>query len=485
MRPLHKSGYHKRRLIAIAVAIEVLVMACLFGFSALQIRRHLESDIQSNMLAVARYASQHIYAKGLRLIHDENDFFFTEIRRQLEQIEAIYQLRKGLVYVIELHDGQPLFSVMTSPNSFRGEAYPEEITAQIMPVFQGRETITGLYRDRNGSFISVLVPLWDEGEVVAALEMDFPGEVYQKKLYARVIPFFTGLIVLLVMGFLVTLVLLLRLFNAREQELNQTHLQMVQAEKMALLSRVVAGIFHEINNPLGAISSAVDISGRCLDRISEVVNQSSGNQALKYNKSFRKLFSTLRDNHVVISFAGSRISTLVKSLKNFARVDEADFKKVNINEAIENTLAVMNHELHEGIEVRREYGDIPEIYAYPVQVNQMFMNLILNAAQAIESQGEITIRTRSGDDAVVIEIADTGKGIKSEAMRHLFEPRFTAKKTRVGLGIGLSHVYWVVQNHRGQISIRSEVGRGTQILLSLPINLTDQRQQAAAGVAVG
>ena len=161
--------------------------------------------------------------------------------------------------------------------------------------------------------------------------------------------------------------------------------------------------------------------------------------------------------------------TIVGSLRRFARLDEAELDEVDLREGIENTLTLVQHELRNRVEVERDYGDIPRVKCYPNQLNQVFMNLLVNASHAIEGQGSIAIKTRPQGDNVLIEFTDSGRGIPQENLKRIFDPGFTTKGSGVGTGLGLSIVYRIVQEHQGSIDVESEVGKGTTFRLLLPI----------------
>jgi len=156
-------------------------------------------------------------------------------------------------------------------------------------------------------------------------------------------------------------------------------------------------------------------------------------------------------------------------LKNFARLDEAEFQKADIHDGIDSTLTLVQHELKNKIEVVKEYGNIPRIFCYPNQLNQMFMNLFVNAAKAIEDNGTIKIETFADDTNVYVKISDTGKGIPPENLAKLFDPGFTTKSSRVGMDLGLSISYNIIQKHKGDITVESELGKGTEFTIILPI----------------
>src|SRR5215813_12477797 len=190
----------------------------------------------------------------------------------------------------------------------------------------------------------------------------------------------------------------------REQELMS---QLIQSEKMAALGLLVAGVAHEINTPMGAIHSNNDIMTRAVGKVRKLLEPAPDNEV-------RRLLDILgevcRNNEI----ATERIMKIVRSLKNFARLDEAERKKVDINEGIESTLTLLRHQLKNRIRIVKRFGDIPEVDCFPNQLNQVFMNILVNASQAIPERGQITVKTEKGDGAIRISISDTGTGIRPE-----------------------------------------------------------------------
>ncbi len=161
----------------------------------------------------------------------------------------------------------------------------------------------------------------------------------------------------------------------------------------------------------------------------------------------------------------------MNSFINFARLDSAGFDKVDVHLGIDNTLTLIQHEIRARTSVVKEYGDIPRIACYPGELNQVFMNLLTNAAQAIEGEGRITIRTLIEKGNVHVQIEDTGVGIPQEQMTGLFDPGFTKKESRVKAGLGLFTSYSIVQKHHGEIKVESEVGKGSTFTVILPMDL--------------
>ena len=261
----------------------------------------------------------------------------------------------------------------------------------------------------------------------------------------------------------------------RTQELRQTQGRMVMQEKMASLGSLVAGVAHEINNPLGAVSSATDTSRRCIDRITELIHSSATLEELQADQRFQQALRFLKQN-TRISLAGTeRIERIVSSLRNFARLDEAELQDADLHEGLDSTLVLLHHELKNRIEVTLEYGDIPSLLCYPQELNQVFMNLLSNAIHAHDGDsGQIRIRTWADPDTVHVSIADTGRGISAHNLGRIFDPGFTTKGVGVGTGLGLSISYRIMEKHRGDIRVESEEGKGSCFTVSLPRNLRER-----------
>jgi len=173
----------------------------------------------------------------------------------------------------------------------------------------------------------------------------------------------------------------------------------------------------------------------------------------------------------VIASGTARVTEIVRRLRSFARLDEAELKLADVREGLEDTLALIHHELKHGITVRRNYGDVPPFACYPGRLNQVFLNILINARQAVGGQGEITITTYRRGNNACIEIADNGAGIPPEHLARIFDPGFTTKGVGVGTGLGLSICYRIVQDHRGEIKVASQVGVGTRFTIVLPMDL--------------
>jgi signal transduction histidine kinase len=186
---------------------------------------------------------------------------------------------------------------------------------------------------------------------------------------------------------------------------------------------------------------------------------------------FDKLFGVIEDANTVIKSGIDRVTTIVRRLRSFARLDEAELKTVDVNEGIEDTLTLIHHEIKHNITVVKEFGDIPPVACFPGRINQVFLNLLVNSRQAIEGKGTINIETRMDGHDLVVVFSDTGKGIRSENLAKIFDPGFTTKGVGVGTGLGLSICYQIVRDHFGTIAVKSELGKGSRFTIRIPDNL--------------
>lgn len=260
------------------------------------------------------------------------------------------------------------------------------------------------------------------------------------------------------------------------RHLKEARAQLVQSEKMASLGQLVAGIAHEINTPIGAINSMHDTLFRTLDRLKEFIQQELPEDCRQIPK-LEAAFKLIDDSNSVIKSGAERVINIVTRLKSFARLDEADLKTVDIHEGIEDTLVLIHHELKHNITIVKNYGDIPPISCFPSQLNQVFLNLLVNSKQAIKDKGIITITTCVKNKKVHIKFSDDGVGIPKESVSRIFDPGYTTKGIGVGTGLGLSISYNIIQNHRGEIKVTSELGNGTEFLIVLPMDLEAQLEK--------
>ena len=252
--------------------------------------------------------------------------------------------------------------------------------------------------------------------------------------------------------------------------LNATQAQLIHAGKMGALGNLVAGITHEINTPISAINSTTDICNRGINKMIKILESNNGSKDNNNNKILMETIQIVQKNIQNNVPATHRIVRILQSVKNFTRLDEAELQKANIHDGIDSTLTLIEHELKGRIKIITEYGSIPEINCYPGELNQIFMNLLMNAVQAIKDEGTITINTSLEDHHIKIKISDTGAGIVPEKLNSLFEPGFTSKQSRIQMKTGLYTSYNIVHNHHGEINVHSKVGKGTTFTVCLPIS---------------
>ena len=253
-------------------------------------------------------------------------------------------------------------------------------------------------------------------------------------------------------------------------ELHQAQARLVQSEKMAALGSLAAGVAHEVNNPVGALRSSSDVSGRCVKKISEILEKAKTVEEAIDSPGMREALSVLDENHANIQQAGRRIAMIVGSLSSFAGLDEAELRRVDIREGIENALTLLSHQTANRISVVRDFGSIPQMLCYASELNQAIMNILKNACEAIEGTGTVRVVTSVAEGCVYIEIADDGKGMTAEQLKFLFDFQFSSQRAQVRVGMGLKVAHGIIQRHRGTIDVSSELGKGTKFIVMLPIN---------------
>ena len=250
--------------------------------------------------------------------------------------------------------------------------------------------------------------------------------------------------------------------------------QLVQSEKMAALGQMVAGVAHEINTPLGYARGNVETVREAVPLIRELFDaQASGDTARQEQarrswppeEGLPELEMLLGD----AEYGLEQIGELVRGLKDFSRVDRSFNEMFDLNDGIDTALKICQNQLKGRVEIQRDYAELPPVPCAPSQINQVFLNLLNNAGQAIDGAGTIAIRTRVEDQMAVVEIRDTGCGMDADTQAHIFEPFFTTKPVGKGTGLGLSIVFRIIEDHRGSIEVDSTIGEGTTFRVKLPL----------------
>ena len=266
-------------------------------------------------------------------------------------------------------------------------------------------------------------------------------------------------------------------------ELQNTHLQLLQQEKMASIGQLAAGVAHEINNPMGFITSNLGTLGKYVARVTEyleVMERVVASSAVPEQEETTALRAQLKLDYIVDDAkqlieesldGATRVKNIVDDLKSLSRSDKQEMEHADLNKILESSLNIACNEIKYIADVDRQVGDIPTILCHPQQLSQVFINLLTNAGHAIDGHGTITIRTWYEGDNVFVSVADSGKGISEEIQHRIFEPFFTTKDAGKGTGLGLSISYDILQKHGGGITVESSPGHGSTFLVRLPVEI--------------
>jgi signal transduction histidine kinase len=268
----------------------------------------------------------------------------------------------------------------------------------------------------------------------------------------------------------------------RKEELEKAQRQLIQQEKLASIGQLAAGVAHEINNPTSFVNSNLQTLKKYHCNIVEVLNFSRGiseSNESPESKEFLDMWKRLDMDYLLEdlstlvdeSLKGTdRIIRIVSGLSRFSHVDQEEWGWIGVHELMDSAVELLWNEIKHKVELIKDYGDLPKIRGNPNQLGQVFVNLILNALQAMEKRGKLTLVTRPGDFDIEIQIKDNGKGISPENLSKIFNPFFTTKPAGQGTGLGLSISYEIIAGHEGDIQVESEPGKGTTFYVRLPID---------------
>ncbi len=271
--------------------------------------------------------------------------------------------------------------------------------------------------------------------------------------------------------------------QALNHELEEAQGHLLQSDKMASIGQLAAGVAHEINNPIGYVYSNLgtlekyvqDVFGMLdsYEQAEGAITDAAVRAQLQTDRKKLDIAFLKEDLRALMNESKegiTRVKNIVQNLKDFSHVDAADeWHFADLHHGIDSTLNIVNNEIKYKASVIKEYGDIPQVECLSSQLNQVFMNLLINAAHAIEERGTITVRTGQNGGEVWVEIADSGTGIQPETLKKIFDPFFTTKPIGQGTGLGLSLSYGIIQKHHGRIEVSSEVGKGTTFKIWLPV----------------
>jgi len=356
--------------------------------------------------------------------------------------------------------------------------------------------------------------------LTTALSRELESALADHEIYRTYLIAYSGALLILLGYLAMRLVASYRLIHAANEELERrvvertrelsealtqlkdSEAQLIQTEKMSSLGQMVAGVAHEINTPLAYVKSSLESVTAQLPELTTLLNdtetlltmlQTGDATESQVGAQFSRVTGLAQDmrqnealdimNRLVTDglYGINQISELVSNLKNFSRLDRNKVARFDLHEGLESTLQIARN-LVKFKDVRKNFGDIPQVSCSPSQINQVFLNLVTNAAQATpENGGIIAITTkRIGNDQVSVEVQDNGHGIPPEVLPKIFDPFFTTKDVGKGTGLGLSIAYKIIQQHGGKISVASEVGKGTRFTVVLPVESVLQPETATA-----
>lgn len=281
------------------------------------------------------------------------------------------------------------------------------------------------------------------------------------------------------------------------QKLKETQSQLLQHSKLASIGQLAAGVAHEINNPIAFVISNTDLLRKYFSLLKEafdqakagfdLISEETGGKAFEFKKQWEKLCeknnipSIIETIPEVLSESTEglqRIAEIVSDLKSFSHAGQSELEPADINKSLDLILKIIGSELRYKCSIRKQYGELPLLQCNPRQLNQVFLNILMNASQAITEKGEIIILTEAKNDEIIVSISDTGEGISPEHLDKLFDPFFTTKPVGQGTGLGLSISYNIIKEHGGRVDVQSKIGEGTTFTVYLPLRGMGQQKES-------
>ena len=276
-------------------------------------------------------------------------------------------------------------------------------------------------------------------------------------------------------------------------KLEEAHSQLLQSEKLASIGQLAAGVAHEINNPIGFVNSNLGTLRAYVDDLLDLLSLYETGSAILATVPALSAEIARKRTLVDLDFlredvakliaesieGTTRVRRIVQDLRDFSRLDSGDWQLADLHAGLESTLNVVWNEIKFKADITREFGPLPLVECLPAQINQVFMNLLINAAQAIPEHGVISLRSGVENGAVWVSISDTGSGIVPDVLSKIFDPFFTTKPVGKGTGLGLSLSYGIVRKHNGRIDVSSEPGKGTTFTVWLPVTHQDDAERRA------
>ena len=476
----------------------------------------LQTDIDTRIKALGAEGTMAGRLKTQKAPHNTPLILRTPLEAKIGQLQTLHAQSSELLTALLKYNLTPddvlksrVETQLTELKKTSGN-YQENISAQISVLLAHSRTVLKqrVTESEILSGLDAIPTITLNDELNRLLSGNFEQELEKQNKYRRYLTAYAGLLLLLLSYAAFRLLRAFRELKSanenleqhvveRTSDLNQalknlqeSQAQLVQSEKMASLGQMVAGITHEINTPLAYVKSGLEITQMRLGELNELVeasstlkhtldDEASSNEAISQQlQKVSELSTLLEENETMKETEGllsdgihgmDEISEIITSLKNFSRMDRAKVAVFDVNEGLESTLKIANN-IVKYKSVLKHYGDVLPITCAPSSINQVFLNLITNAAQATGEDGEIRLTTRQLEDSVKIEVQDNGKGISPEDIAKIFDPFFTTKEIGQGTGLGLSIVQRIISEHNGTISVDSKEGVGTCFTVILPNN---------------